>query len=242
MSSFVVLTPSRGLVHSLTAEAVMANVDQAVAAGHEFRGWRLTHGLPIPDCHERVTEMGMATGAEYLFFVEEDMVPQPGSLPALIALQSKAPVTCIDYPVGWPKGWQVPDGAALWREATRGCWSCVNTPNGAGYLEWAPFGCTLIHRRVYEALSQPWYDVGKQTKVWHFGTRKTVTETIQEPYKYGGEDVEFGRRLIAEGFRIALVPDMLAGHALLKTWGPIQDNDGAHTVVVRDKIEWEWPR
>jgi hypothetical protein len=56
MSSFVVLTPSRGLVHSRTVAAVVSNVREAIAAGHEWRGWEMTHNLPLPACHERVVE------------------------------------------------------------------------------------------------------------------------------------------------------------------------------------------
>jgi hypothetical protein len=219
----------------------MANVDQAVAAGHECRGWRFTHDLPIPDCHERVTELGMATGAEYLWFVEEDTVPPADALTASLALN--ADVAAVDYPVGYPKGWIVPkradsgDGGAV----SPGCWPCMPRPN-KGIIEWAPFGCTLIHRRVFETLTQPWFVTDQQTVTWHFGDVMTRKEVVKEAWKYGGEDVEFGERLQTAGFRIAKVEGMLAGHALLKTWGPLGDNDGAHGIVVRDKIEWEWPR
>jgi hypothetical protein len=220
----------------------MANVEQAVEAGHVSRGWLLTHDLPIPESHERVVEMGMETGADFLLLLEEDMVPPSDALVALLKL--KTPVACVDYPVGYPKGWTVPkradsgDGGAK----SPGCWPCVPRPNKDGILEWAPFGCTLISRRVFEALPRPWFTTGQQTVTWHFGDVKTVKEVVKEAWKYGGLDIEFGERLQAAGIRIAKVPDMLAGHALLTTWGPLGDNNGSHEIVVRDRIEWEWPR
>lgn len=67
-----VALPTRGLIHSRTIEAVI----QAI----EHRGIReytlvLTHDLPIPDSHETVCKQALATGAEFIWLVEEDVVP-----------------------------------------------------------------------------------------------------------------------------------------------------------------------
>ena len=232
MTSFVVLTPSRGLLHSRTVEAVQANVEQAVSAGHDFRGWRLTHDLPIPDCHETVTAAGMATGADVLWFLEEDMIPPDGALIAQLAMIERVPIVCVDYPVGFPRGW--PDSHT--GQPSAGTFNCVPRPRN-GVIDWCPLGCTLIARRVFEGLPRPWFDTGKMFITWHFGNVKTVREETDAPWPYGGQDIYFGDRAVAAGFEIAVVPDMIAGHALLKTWGPFQKNDGHHTVAIREQIE-----
>ena len=232
MTSFAVLTPSRGLVHSRTIEAVQVNVEQAVSAGHDFRGWRLTHSLPIPDCHERVTEMGLETGADALWYLEEDMIPPAGALLASLELLAHTPIVCVDYPVGFPKGWHDPNTGST----SPGTFNCVPRPRN-GAIEWCPLGCTLIARRVFEGLSRPWFDTGKQFITWHFGNVKTIREEIDAPWPYGGQDIWFGYRAVTAGFTIAVVPDMVAGHAMLKEWGPFQKNDGHHVVEIREQIE-----
>src|SRR5574337_22065 len=98
MTSFAVITPSRGLIHSRTASAVVANLGEALAAGHDWRGWSITHDLPIPDSHEQAADAALATGADALWFVEEDVVPPSGAL--LHLLVRPEDVALVDYQVG----------------------------------------------------------------------------------------------------------------------------------------------
>jgi hypothetical protein len=197
--SFAVLTPSRGLVHSRTIEAVEANISEAMDAGHDFEGWVLTHHLPIPDCHERVTELGLATGADALWFVEEDMIPPPGALVASLEVLPEAPIAAMNYPigVGHPYGNCLPPDP----------------------INWCGLGCTLISRRVFEALDRPWFRVDGE---W-------ITD-------YGGQDISFGKRAKKAGFRIVQVPGV-AGHALLRSWGRFMAQDGRHDIYIRDTID-----
>jgi hypothetical protein len=136
--SFAVLTPSRGLVHSRTIEAVEANISEAMDAGHDFEGWVLTHDLPIPDCHERVTELGLATGADALWFVEEDVIPPPGALLASLEMLPEAPIAAMDYPLG-----DHPSTNSL-----------LGDP-----IDLCGLGCTLVSRRVFDVIGRPWFRV-----------------------------------------------------------------------------------
>jgi len=148
--SFAVLTPSRGLVHSRTIEAVQANVARALAAGHTFAGWVLTHDLPIPDCHERVTELGLATGADALWFVEEDMIPPTGALVDSIAQLAAGGIAAMDYPQGCDHPY-------------------VNSVPHTDTPDWCGTGCALIARRVFEALERPWFVVDDQWTPYYGG-------------------------------------------------------------------------
>lgn len=228
MTSFVVCTPSRGLIHSRTVEAVMAGIATAVAAGHESRGWIVSHDLPIPDCHERVFELGMATGADVLWSIEEDMVPPAGAL--LASIELGADIAAMQYPVGLPSGMVDVKG-----KAATGTFNCLQASPG-GVFDWCGLGCTLISRRVFEALPRPWFATDKTYEVWHFGNVKTTRNIVDNPFDYGGEDVNFGQRVTELGFVIRQVPGM-AGHALLLNWGTYAVQDGRHGIVVRDTIE-----
>ncbi len=228
MTSFVVLTPSRGLVHSRTAEAVMANIAEATAAGHEFRGWILTSDLPIPDCHETAAERGMATGADALWMCEEDMIPPPRAL--LDSIELNADIAAMQYPVGLPKGMVDVKG-----KPSTGTFNCLQASPG-GVFDWCGLGCTLISRRVFEALDRPWFATDKTYEVWHFGNVMTQRNIVDNPFDYGGEDVNFGQRVTALGFVIRQVPG-IAGHALLLNWGTYATQDGRHGIEVRREIE-----
>lgn len=228
MSSFAVLTPSRGLLHSRTAEAVMANVGRAAGAGHEYRGWLLTHDLPIPDCHERMAERGMATGADVLWFVEEDMVPPEAALLDSIGLG--ADIAAMQYPVGLPAGYTDVTG-----KPSTGTFNCLQ-PSPSGAFDWCGLGCTLVARRVFERLDRPWFATDKTYEVWHYGTARTDRIVADNPFDYGGEDVNFGQRATELGFLIRQVPG-IAGHALLLNWGTYLQQDGRHGIVVRDRID-----
>ena len=219
MSSFVVLTPSRGLVHSRVIESVMANIASASAAGHEFRGWRLTHDRPIPECDEEITIAGLGTGADLLWFVEEDTVPPSGALLDLIALA--VPIAAIDYPVG-----EAPS------------WACV-ARDREGHIYWCGLGCTLIRRQVFEAIERPWFRCDVTYSISPGPDGRKVLHEMDRPSTYGGQDIYFFRRALAHGFAIAQVSGRVAGHAKVRELGARETNQGWHRIEVLTRIERE---
>jgi hypothetical protein len=194
----------------------MAAVESAIADGHEFRGWRLTHDLPIPDCHERVAEAGLATGADALWFVEEDMVPPADAL--VVSLARDEPIVAIDYPVG--------------ERPTQNCMLHVD-----GVVWWCGLGCTLVRREVFERLEQPWFRTDIQIEVTRWGQARMEVREVPSPYEYGGQDISFGHRAMLAGLAIGEIDGLVAGHAHLRSWGQQQTNRGFHDVEVLASIE-----
>lgn len=229
MSSYLVVTPSRGLIHSRTAEAIQANV---TAAWPELRPkvfgyWIVSHDLPIPDAHNDVVRRALEHAPDFVWFVEEDMVPPPGALQRLhreLQGNPAAGMAVLEYPVG-----ENPTHSSVHRGPDDGAM-------------WSGLGCALIRRQVFEKLDpvEPWFRSDQQLVMTRSGARGAVKlKKTDQPYSYGGQDVTFCMRLLETGLEIATVPteEMVAGHAKLRTWGQQQTNQGVHTVEVLEHIE-----
>ena len=79
------------------------------------------------------------------------------------------------------------------------------TVNAASEIIWVGLGATLVSRGVLEALSRPWF---------------TTTRG------YGGQDIDFCQRVLAQGMVIRAVPGMVAGHAEVERMGKPHVNAG----------------
>jgi len=242
MQTYLVVTPSRGLIHSRTVEAVHANV---ASAGPELRPasspwWIVSHDLPIPDAHNDVVRRALAHTPDLIWFVEEDMVPRRRALQRLHQelQRTGAAMAVLDYPVG-----ESPSHSSV-----------LHAPDGAPWC--SGLGCALIPRRTFEKLdpTEPWFRSDRQIQLtkrhrgtsspnprgWSVGAAAEVdVKEIERACEYGGHDVYFGLRLTAAGLPIVEVPpaEMLSGHAKLRNWGKQKTNRGFHTVEVLDQIE-----
>lgn len=223
--TYAILIPSRGLVHSRTAEAVLANIDHSEKVAG-CTGWFFTHDLPIPDCDEKVAEMGMATNADLLWFIEEDVIPPQDALERSLALLDEGwDVAAVDYPVGSPESG----------------WGCL-VRDGKGDIEWCGLGCTLIRREVFEKLARPWFSTDWQYIDYHTGNgwekRPSPTDNRR---RFGQQDIYFCMALRAAGFRIGQVPGLTAGHALVEHLGASGTNVGMHRISIREQIKRQYP-
>lgn len=79
----------------------------------------------------------------------------------------------------------------LWWNASKGA---IILPPAQGLLECdgVPCGCLLVHRRVFEAIPEPWFECA--------------------PGKRFGEDFDFCRKVQKAGFKIYVDPSVVCGH------------------------------
>ena len=221
--SFAVVMPSRGLVNSRTVEAVISNI---ASAGYlEFRGWFVSHDKPMPLGHEAVTEDAMASGADLLWFCEDDVIPPSDALASSLAFMVRAnvDVAAIDYPVG----------------AAQDAWGCI-VREASGEILWCGLGCTLMAREVFESLGAPWF-----TTDWRYVRDgegwKAIPAMGPEETRFGQFDIHLCYRLREAGFRIGQVEGMMARHARIEALGREGTNVGCHRISIRDRIERPWP-
>lgn len=218
MTSYAVVTPSRGLIHSRTVEAVM---DEIAATRATCRGWVVSHDLPIPDCHETVVEAGLATGADALWLVEEDVVPPPGALEALLDLLADgAAVAGIDYPVATD-------------------WGCA-VRDAAGAVLWVGTGCTAIAASWLARVERPWFRTDRRWIRDGAGWRD-VPASPDDRDRFGQQDIALCAAIRTLGGRIEVVPETTAAHAWVAAMGRPGSNVGWHDVRLRTVIREQYP-
>lgn len=123
-----VLTPSRGLLHSRTAEELNREMQP-----FEWR-WLLSHGLPIPDCFNELVDRALRINCSHLLFVEDDMHLPHGVVEELFG--ADVDIALADYPV---------------RETQH------SVKYLDGKFAYGGIGLCLVRREVFEALKPPYF-------------------------------------------------------------------------------------
>lgn len=115
-----VCMPSRGLINSRTISSVLENLKT-------IDDWSLffTHDQPIPDCFNTLVSNAFEWGADYIWFVEEDMLIYEDTLSKMI--DASKDIVTVDYPV------------------TKTAHAVIN-----GKFTYCSTGCTLVKREVLE--------------------------------------------------------------------------------------------
>jgi hypothetical protein len=219
MQTLAIATPSRGMIHSRTVEAVL----EAVKFGKtRFLGWYITHDLPIPEAHEQVCDMAVKSGAGYIWLVEEDIVPPQNAISVMLdALTNQNAIGAfIDYPISF--------------NPTYNCAKLTKS----GRLVWCGTGCLLLSREVFEVLPRPWFEKTNEIEV-KVEDEEVIIREFPRLYDYGGQDIHFTLKVYRAGLQIAYIPPETAmcDHLYLETWGMRNSNRGVHKVLYRPKPE-----
>ena len=219
----VTCTPSRGLMHSRTAEAIhQARLYAASMCRDDL--WLFSHDAPIPDAHEELAESAFSFGADFVWFVEEDVIPGIAALGVLLRHQRQtgAGIVYIDYPVG-----EYPRSSTILRQPT----------HHGGAILYGGLGCTLIARAVFETLPRPWFETTHEYALARAQDGRFILTRTEHAATYGGHDVALAQVALSHGFTLSVVDGMTAGHARLRSWGAQHTNNGAHVVDVLREIE-----
>lgn len=123
--------PSRGVVFSKTMEAVTREI--RMVDNSFLTKLFMTHDKPLPECFNDLTVRAMAWGAEYLWFVEEDMILPDGILVDLLKCDEL--IVTADYPV------------------IGGHHTAIEYP----LVTLTGTGCLLVDREVFEKFDLPYW-------------------------------------------------------------------------------------
>ena len=196
---------SRGLVHSRTMEACLENIK---AAECDFLPI-IEHNKPIPEAQNQITQRALSSKAEWLWYLEEDMIPPTSALRSMLA---EAKVISAKY------------------RNRGGTWAY--SLDRQGRLQYAGMGCLLVHRSVFSRLKVPFFDVIWD---WNFNHDGTVTHRRVQPgdTTMGRQDVHFFAQLWMAGIEARLA-NIVCGHATVmkyRTYEP-KTNNGCHEIEI----------
>ena len=186
------------------------------------REWcHTSYDLPIPASHNAVAAAALVQPVDFVLFVEEDMLLPFNAIDLLLAHHEAtgAAICVLDYPVGTP-----PQHSSVFIENDE--------------VLWCGLGCTLISRRVFEMLDQPWFSASRTYRRASHLTNTYLT-AFDEPVSYGGLDIDFCIRARAMGFSIALVPGVVCGHIKIEERSQPGANDGTHVLRIYDQITYQ---
>ena len=211
--------PTRGIITSRTVQAVQAMMRFAEQYRPDLEilpEWYISHDRPIPHGHTYVVESALEDGADLVLLIEEDVIPPPHALEAMIKLLIKgADWAFVDYPLN-----------VVARSGPNCYWR-----NEYGEVVYTGMGCTLITRQVWETVDRPWFRTDKAAKI-----KRGVLAFADQDVAYGGFDIYFGYKAFLHGFRLEVVPGMMCRHIKLAALGTPNSNDGLHVMEEKGRL------
>lgn len=197
-----VVLPSRGLIFAEVIESLLDNLH-----GYDYKIYQ-SIGLGIPDGHNRAAERAFNDGCTHVWFIEDDTVPPANALSKMLAQEGD--IVAIDYGVNG--------------------WSCITRGKIDGEIKWCGLGCTLVRRKVLEALERPYFRDDMQLRL-------NDMKWIPAPKdRYGGQDIWFCCQAREKGFKIYQVQGECK-HLKLDALGRPETNNGSHIISQKPKIE-----
>jgi len=112
-----------------------------------------SRGLSLTTNRTKLVEMALKTDATHFFFLDDDVMPPPDIIPALLA--TGQPLACGLYMAKKSKDTR---GLAAWMHVNGG-YASIDLKQEARYaqVDVTGLGCVMIHRSIFEKLSKPWF-------------------------------------------------------------------------------------
>jgi hypothetical protein len=194
----VVCVCSRGLVHSRTIEGIDKNMNEV--SGDWIRIF--THDKPIPEAQNSIVELARQYHPEWLWFVEEDVVPPDGVLQKLLDEAKECDVVAAKY------------------KLAGGSWS--HFPINGSSLAFAGLGCLLVYLKVFDRIGYPYFRIDRQFSF-------ALQPAGKQKQKYGGQDVYFFAMLKKLKIKAKLL-HVECQHLHVTATGDMLNNVGFHSI------------
>lgn len=211
----VICTPTRGTLFTRTAQCIFDGMAELSKLGIASK-FITTHDLPIPDGHNYCVETALSNPAvQKIFFIEEDMYIFPEAFVELATSEHDMVTLQYNDKNGRPHG--------------------IIEFDHTGQVVWCGLGATVIHRRVFEKVGKPYFNIKQRWKNIRRNVNGVViTEyekvSIESIYQYGGLDVDFCMRARKSGINIVCLPNHKAHHFQLIKLGEPHVNNGCHEI------------
>jgi len=160
---------------------------------------------PIPNCFNDLVEGALLHKPDYILFLEEDIVLPLDKFREMLNID--VDIVFVDYSVNG--------------------FSC-SARNKEGEILWCGVGATLVKAQVFDKLEKPYFRTDKTLRL-------NDNKWIDNPAKYGGQDIWFFTKCREAGFKITQIEGELE-HLELVSLGVKEMNNGLHNVGIRDKI------
>lgn len=211
MIRIAVILPSRGLMHSKTADELLQNLE----------GWAhdifFAHGLNIPECFEKPLNEALKGDYSHIWIVEDDMILDRDTLSYMF--EADVPVATYDYPVS-----KEGQGVVFKTKENK--------------VLFTGTGCLLIKRAVFDKLTKPYFRSDIHWNAVNYGDFIRFTANkIDNPsiVGYGLHDVNFGMKLYQADIPISVIGN--TGQRKLVELGKAGTNEGAHNIEEWTKIK-----
>ena len=171
----------------------------------------IVSGLPIPEAQNEAIRRALYDYSGYVLMIEDDMSFPKGALEKMLKLD--AAIACVDYPMD------------------NGYSTICKKGNE---ILWCGIGCTLIKRGVLAAMKDNWFDTSYS---WRIKSESPLElEKIENPYKYGGLDINFCIKARELGYQIKQVHGVEAKHLRCKNLVKSQNNTGSWEVEALEPV------
>ena len=200
-----VLRPTRGLEYAESTESV----DEALRP-YSYQIKR-TWDKSIPDSFNWLVVWALTkTSAPVFLFIEEDIILPRNAIALMLELDTD--IAAINYRLKVDER--------------------ISQLEKFGKLLWVSLGCTLIRRKVFETLREPWFstDYALFSKSPGSATQEKILTMEYNPRQYAGHDAYLCWNAVQKGFTIGAVKGVLCDHLKLDAMGQANTNSGCHKI------------